>query len=402
MDQDIKRSLMEFSEALQIPMYLYDSGELVWSFPETAALFPPASIYVKAANLFLEDLSKGPFIYTRFSAVYGCLPLDGEKKRFLLAGPVPMLFYGESDLQQLYAHYKVENEKKDQCRFFFSSIPVQTFITMDKKLKMIHFFLNGDSPKIDFTIKTDQAFMNRTVKSSIEQKYIQNTYTTPNDSLQYESVLTKIVETGNVEELEKIQESFFAFNMGTVANNPLRNIQDLIIALIALVSRAAIRGGLDSQTALNLSDLYIMNTEKAQTREELFQVVFNCLTAYTSQVAQQQDTLVQSGDVTDIIRYIREHTDLPLTCAYLSRLFGYSSSYLSRKFKAETGMGFSAFITKAKLEDAKQMLAYTNKSLSEISFYYCFSSQSHFQNAFKKQYGITPQQYRIKKKQNIV
>jgi AraC-like DNA-binding protein len=64
----------------------------------------------------------------------------------------------------------------------------------------------------------------------------------------------------------------------------------------------------------------------------------------------------------------------------------------------DMGFGLAAFITRTKLENSKQLLKYTNQSLSEISVYYCFSSQSHFQNSFKKQFGITPQQYRIKAK----
>lgn len=49
-----------------------------------------------------------------------------------------------------------------------------------------------------------------------------------------------------------------------------------------------------------------------------------------------------------------------------------------------------AFITRCKLEEAKSLLAYSKKSLAEISSYLCFSSQSYFQNVFKKQYGTTP------------
>lgn len=69
-------------------------------------------------------------------------------------------------------------------------------------------------------------------------------------------------------------------------------------------------------------------------------------------------------------------------------------SYVAKKFKDDLGINVGAFISRCKLEEAKSLLAYTAKPLSEISSLLCFSSQSYFQNVFKKQYGVTPLQYR--------
>lgn len=71
-----------------------------------------------------------------------------------------------------------------------------------------------------------------------------------------------------------------------------------------------------------------------------------------------------------------------------------------KHFKEELGINIGAYIVRCKLEDAKGLLTYSDKSLTEISNYLCFSSQSYFQNVFKKKYGLTPLQYR-KKTQHI-
>jgi AraC-like DNA-binding protein len=67
---------------------------------------------------------------------------------------------------------------------------------------------------------------------------------------------------------------------------------------------------------------------------------------------------------------------------------------MMRRFREELGIHIGTFITRCKLEEAKILLTYSDKSLADISNYFCFSSQSYFQNVFKKQYGITPMQYR--------
>ncbi|MDY2838738.1 MAG: AraC family transcriptional regulator, partial [Bilifractor sp.] len=42
----------------------------------------------------------------------------------------------------------------------------------------------------------------------------------------------------------------------------------------------------------------------------------------------------------------------------------------------------------------RSLLHYTDKTISEISEYLCFSTQSYFQNVFRKKYGCTPREYR--------
>ena len=75
---------------------------------------------------------------------------------------------------------------------------------------------------------------------------------------------------------------------------------------------------------------------------------------------------------------------------YLSR------PYLSRKFIEETGISLTDYILNEKTEEAKRLLRYSDKSLTAISGYLGFSSQSHFSRVFKKYSGSTPGEYREK------
>ena len=64
-------------------------------------------------------------------------------------------------------------------------------------------------------------------------------------------------------------------------------------------------------------------------------------------------------------------------------------------FKADTGENLSDFIQKEKIDEAKRLLRYTDKSLIAISSYLGFSSQSHFNRIFKSITGKTPKEYRL-------
>ena len=60
------------------------------------------------------------------------------------------------------------------------------------------------------------------------------------------------------------------------------------------------------------------------------------------------------------------------------------------------GESLTDFVLKAKTEEAKRLLRDTGKSLTAISSYLGFSSQSHFSNVFKKYAKVTPGEYREK------
>ena len=73
---------------------------------------------------------------------------------------------------------------------------------------------------------------------------------------------------------------------------------------------------------------------------------------------------------------------------------GLCSRSLSLRFKAEMGMGIPEYVHREKLREAEYLLRHTGYSLSEITSYLNYPSQSYFTQIFKKYRGLTPQQYR--------
>ena len=68
-----------------------------------------------------------------------------------------------------------------------------------------------------------------------------------------------------------------------------------------------------------------------------------------------------------------------------------------RKFKALTGVNAKEYIRTFRLKKAAHILENnSSKSIGEVMYSVGFSSQSYFTNAFKKEYGITPNQYKKK------
>ena len=102
--------------------------------------------------------------------------------------------------------------------------------------------------------------------------------------------------------------------------------------------------------------------------------------------------------VVPVIKEIETNYQLELTAAELSQSVFVSPQYLSRIFRQDTGEKIQDYILKFRVKRAANLLKYSDATLSEISDYVCFNSQSHFGSVFKEFMKMTPRQYREKYK----
>ena len=94
--------------------------------------------------------------------------------------------------------------------------------------------------------------------------------------------------------------------------------------------------------------------------------------------------------------YIRNNITEKISTSEIAEYIGKSSGYVTTEFKKATGINLSDYISELKVNEARDLLKYTDKSFIEISNYLGFSSQSYFIRIFKKITGATPKEYRIK------
>jgi AraC family transcriptional regulator len=102
-------------------------------------------------------------------------------------------------------------------------------------------------------------------------------------------------------------------------------------------------------------------------------------------------TALQLRRVSD---YIAAHLDEDISSVELAGLVELSAFHFARRFKASTGMAPYQYVMRQRIELARELLARTRLSISEISFRAGFSSQSHLGARFRQIVGMTPRRYR--------
>ena len=183
---------------------------------------------------------------------------------------------------------------------------------------------------------------------------------------------------------------------GAVAHTFIRQAKNIFISSVTLYTRHSIAGGLDIETAYQLSDTYIQEMEKLTDTNAVLMLNQTAVLDFTRRVAEAKVPNGMSPEIFMCIQYISNHVNQNIRVAEIAKELNIDRSTLSKKFKRELGFNISAYIMRRKLEEAKSLLTYTDKTISEISEYLCFSTQAYFQNVFKKKYGMTPREYRLK------
>ncbi|WP_211747105.1 response regulator transcription factor [Paenibacillus sp. Marseille-Q4541] len=120
-------------------------------------------------------------------------------------------------------------------------------------------------------------------------------------------------------------------------------------------------------------------------------------------ITSETESSVNPG-IHRLLTYIQEHYAEPITLTEVAKEFHFNASYLSSYFSANNNEGFSEYLNKVRVEKAKEMLVFTDESISEISDRVGYSDQSYFTKVFKKMTGGSPSQYRkeqVQEKQNL-
>ena len=344
----------------------------------------------------LLHFEKNPdYVIMQSFSYFGYVAREGHDE-FIVIGPVFSVPVTESTVRMFMKECTISMQYKDFITNFLTNTPLISFNQFMQILAYLDFCLNNrvTDPEQHFRLtdipssKDISAMHSANVYEAKEGHIYHNTYS-------FEQQYLECVREGETWHLMKMtEEAKHNLVTGLIGDTPLRNAKNLLIACTTLTTRAAIAGGMDIEQAYQLSDIYIQEGEKMQTVEAVLELQRTVIYDFTERVAQSKIPQGLSRDIFDCVQFISQHTNELIRVDDVAAFSGKSRSYITQKFKKELGFDISSFIMRCKLEEAKSLLSYSDKTLSEISNYLCFSSQAYFQNVFKKTYGLTPKQYR--------
>ncbi len=382
-----------FYSSHYLPLALYEDGEYVssYGFPENTDPYP--FIYRKLKTL------PSPWVSESSDTGFFGIVSSPDGRYSIVLGPVYTTPVTDSYILSYMQRNALPPSKKEETAFFLRNIPPYSYSRFLNLLLCLHFVLTGEKKSLEETFSVTDTSKGE----AIGQKHAENTYTGREEqrthgSYLFEREMLSFIEKGDEEGLVKFlgkTAGTVAVQQGKLAESPLRQAKNIFIGWVTMVGKdAAIPGGLDTEQTYHLIDTYIQECEKMQTEGEVLNLQYVMIMDFTRRVQRHRLPEGISKEVHTALEFIGNHLNENIGVADVVSTVGISRSSLFSAFQREMKTGIAEYIRERRIREAESLLRFTSKSIAEISSYLCFSSQSHFQNVFRHETGMTPNEYR--------
>ena len=206
-----------------------------------------------------------------------------------------------------------------------------------------------------------------------------------------ETALLEYIQSGNAAQTEKTLQRCFATVPAWTPFDALRNQAFELLLSLNRKSRARLFE--------NLLDGVAEDLRRCQDRQALenyvIQTCLGCIRRNDSDDSRWQEDIIEKARA-----YVDACYNTDISLESVAEAIGVSRFYLSRLFKTQLGMNYSAYLTEKRVRMAA-LLMDTQRELNnrDIAEYVGFRDPDYFGKVFKRTMGCTVSEYRDKRKQ---
>lgn len=206
-----------------------------------------------------------------------------------------------------------------------------------------------------------------------------------------EKKLFECVEKGETDSAASVARDFFDWMVENSSDN-LMNIRLKVLEFVLFAEHLAYDNGGMTYRFDSRQDYLPMvmgMTGTGEIKEWFVTKVTEATSNITSKRSEKSNSLIETA-----VHYIHENYKKNISLDDVSRIVNISPYYFSKLFKEETGEGFVEYLTRIRIDKAKELLENSEYTMKEICSMIGYSDPNYFSRTFKKNVGVSPTEFK--------
>lgn len=216
----------------------------------------------------------------------------------------------------------------------------------------------------------------------------------------YENELLENISHGLTSRAELMLNNFSMKLMDRRSPDPLRNAKIYCFICNSLMRKAAEKGGVHPVHLDAASSALARRIEVIGTVDEGSELMLEMVRSYC-RLVRDSSTSHYSPFIRRCVTYIDSNIAADLSLSTLSAAQNVNASYLSTQFRREVGKTVTEYVTERRMDLAARLLLTSGLQIQTVAQHCGMSDVNYFSKLFKKQYGVTPRQYRTENRRYI-
>ncbi len=206
-----------------------------------------------------------------------------------------------------------------------------------------------------------------------------------------EKRLISLIYAGDVEGIDPVLNTMFTDNLQQTYRVTGQKIVQIRIGLIGFIHRLLNDMGIDVNERYSDMDWSeITQLDTLDSIRKWLGVLLRDICENTNQMRKSKSVII----VDKIKEIINDKYNEPIGVQEIAEELKISNNYLSAIFKQSTGISFTRYLTKVRLEKAKELIEDSLLKIQDIAVMVGYEDQNYFSRVFRRQYGISPSEMR--------
>jgi AraC-like DNA-binding protein len=208
-----------------------------------------------------------------------------------------------------------------------------------------------------------------------------------------ENAMLAAISAGDAKTALRCIGQFGGYRMKPRSSDKLRDSKNYLIVLNSLSRKAAENGYVHPAHLDAVSADFARRIESARTLADLSRMGEIMLRRYCDLV-DQFSLREYSPSIRNAINTIDFHLNEELSLALIAKRCYVNPSYLSMRFKKEKKMTLTGYITAKRLQRAASLLGASGAYIQDVAEQCGFLDINYFSRLFKRQFGLSPSEFR--------